>query len=269
MNEPKRAREVGPEGLRALVEAGRRDAPPAELQDAVLKALGVGTAIAAGSSAHSATWRVVARFSSGIRHAAVSKIGIGFFAMTTAVSAGYFASRESEHAHATASTAPAPSAAAATPLAPSSALSRVDSAPPAPSPAPTPPTVSSPPALATQALSPMRVASPRSPTAAVRGVVGTPVAVTPPAQAAPSTIAVELESIRRVRALLDEGNPKAALTSLDAYEVRNPRETFEEEAMALRARALRAIGDEAGAEREQASLAARFPRSVHLPAPAK
>jgi hypothetical protein len=287
MNEPKRLREVGPAGLRALVEAGQREVPPAELQDTVLKAVGVGATIAAGSSAHGAAWRVVARFSAGLRHAAVSKIGIGLFAMAAAGSAAYFAGPGSEHEHATVSTTAAPSAGlAATPLAPFSALSSaptttaapgralmaapassgVDSAPAAPSHPPMPVAMSSPPALAAQPRSPVKVASPRSAAAADRAAVSTPVAVAPRAQAAPTSIAVELESIRRARALVDEGDPKAALTALDAYAARNPRGTFEEEAMALRVRALRVVGDEAGAERERASLAARFPRSVHLAA---
>ena len=285
-NEPKRLREVGPAGLRALVEAGQRDIPPAELQETVLDALGAGAAIAAGSSAHGAASRVVARFLAGLRHAAVSKIGIGLFAMTTAGSAGYLVGRGSEHEHATVSTAAAPSAGVpATPLAPFSALSSpataaapgrtltaapassgVDSALAASSYPPMPVAVSSPPALVGRPSSPVKVASSRSSAAVDRVAISAPAAVAPPAQAAPTSIAVELESIRRVRALLDEGDPKAALTALDAYEARNPRGTFEEEATALRVRALRAVGDEAGAERERASLAARFPRSVHLAA---
>jgi len=286
MNEPKRLREVGPAGLRALVEAGQRDVPPAELQDTVLEALGVGAALAAGSSAHGGASRGVARFSAGVRHVTVSKIGIGLFAMTTVGSAAYLVGRGSEHERATVSAAAAPNAGvAATPLAPFLALSSptnaaapgralaaapassgVDSAPAAPSQPPMPMAVSSPPALAAQPPSPVKVASPRSAAAVDRAAVSAPVAVEPPAQAAPTSIGVELESIRRVRALVDEGDPKAALTALDAYEARNPRGTFEEEATALRVRALRAVSDEAGAERERASLAARFPRSVHLAA---
>ncbi|MGA3124846.1 MAG: hypothetical protein ABSF69_29210 [Polyangiaceae bacterium] len=286
MNEPKRLREVGAPGLRALVEAGQRDVPPAELQDTVLDALGLGAAIVAGSSAHGAAWRVVARFSAGLRHAAVSKIGIGLFAMTAAGSTFYFAGRASEHEHPTLSKAAAPSAGvAATPLAPFSALSSlttaaapgrtlvaalassgVDSAPAAPSHPPMPVAVSSPPALAPQPPSPVKVASPRSAAAVDRAAFGAAVAVAQAAQAAPTSIAVELESIRHVRALVEKGDSKAALAALDAYEARNPRGTFEEEATALRVRALRAVGDEAGAERERASLAARFPRSVHLAA---
>jgi hypothetical protein len=287
MNEPKRLREVGPAGLRALVEAGQRDAPPAELQDTVLDALGVGAAIAAGSSAHGAAWRVVARFSAGLRHAAVSKIGIGLFAMTTAGSAVYFAGRAGEHEPVSPAAAPSVGV-AATPRAPFSALSSlttaaapgrtlvaapassgVDSALAASSHPPMPLAVSSPPALAAQPPSPVKVASPRSAAALDRAAVSAPVAVAQAAQAAPTSIAVELESIRCVRALVDEGDPKAALTALDTYEARNPRGTFEEEATALRVRALRAVGDEAGAERERASLAARFPRSVHLAALSK
>jgi len=286
MTEPKRLREVGPAGLRSLVEAGQRDIPPADLQDTVLDALGVGSAIAAGSSAHGAASRSVARFLAGLKHAAVSKIGIGLFAATTAGSAGYLAGRESEHERATASKARPPSAGVpATPLAPVSALSSpttaaapsrtltaapassgVDSAPDESSYPPVPVAVTSPPALAGQPSSPVTVATPRSSAAMDRAAASAPVAVAPSTQAAPTSVAVELESIRRVRALIDAGDPNAALTALDGYQVRNPRGTFEEEATALRVRALRAVGDVAGAERERASLEARFPRSVHLAA---
>lgn len=286
MNEPKRLREDGPAGLRALVKAGQRDIPRAELQDTVLDALGIGAAVAAGSSVHGAASRSVARFLAGLKHAAVSKIGIGLFAMATAGSAGYLAGRESEHERATASRARAPSAGTpARPLAPLSALasptteaaqsrtltaapapSGVDSAPAASSYPSMPVAVSSPPALAGQPSSPVTVVTPRSSAAMDCAAASAPVAVAPAAEAALTSIALELESIRRVRALLDEGDPKAALTALDGYGARNPRGTFEEEAAALRVRALRAVGDAAGAERERASLAARFPRSVHLAA---
>jgi hypothetical protein len=113
---------------------------------------------------------------------------------------------------------------------------------------------------------PVKVASPRSAAAVDRASVRAALAVTPPAEGAPTSIAAELESIRRVRALVDGGDPKAALAALDAYEARHDQGTFEEEATALRVRALRGVSDEPGAERERASLAARFPRSVHLAA---
>jgi hypothetical protein len=90
-------------------------------------------------------------------------------------------------------------------------------------------------------------------------------AVAPPPQVLPS-IAEQLESIRRARARVQESDGKAALRELDAYEARSPRGTFEEEALALRVRALRLSGDGAGAARELANLASRFPASVHLAA---
>jgi len=97
------------------------------------------------------------------------------------------------------------------------------------------------------------------------GPVHAQATVAPPPEAPPS-IAEQLESIRRARARVQEGDGKAALRELDAYEGQSPRGTFEEEALALRVRALRLSGDGAGAARELANLASRFPTSVHLAA---
>jgi Tfp pilus assembly protein PilF len=79
-------------------------------------------------------------------------------------------------------------------------------------------------------------------------------------------ITVQLESIRHARALVASGDARAALVALDAYERRHPHGIFEEEAMALRVRALRIGGDAAGADRERTNLQSRFPKSVHLAA---
>jgi hypothetical protein len=79
-------------------------------------------------------------------------------------------------------------------------------------------------------------------------------------------ITVQLESIRHARALVAEGDARAALVELDAYDTRYPHGIFEEEAMALRVRALRIAGDAAGADRERTNLQSRFPKSVHLTA---
>jgi hypothetical protein len=64
--------------------------------------------------------------------------------------------------------------------------------------------------------------------------------------------------------LVLKGDGSAALAALDAYAAQTPHRTFEEEGMALRVRALRLLGDHAGAARELATLQARFPGSVHL-----
>jgi hypothetical protein len=66
-----------------------------------------------------------------------------------------------------------------------------------------------------------------------------------------------------------QGDGKAALSELDAYEAQSPHGTFEEEDIALRVQALRLVGDSAGAARELTELKARFPGSVHLAALAK
>jgi hypothetical protein len=265
MNEPKRLRESGAPHLRALVEAGKRDIPAEHLEATVLGALGLGAAGGAaglaGASGHGLARLSIAKLTRGLRDSLISKIGVGVIATTTAGSAGYVAGRAHEHALQREPTAGAMSATPTLPPRPSSdpspvfvaaptatSIPLVGDAPPAPSPAKRR-TVSS--------------------TPAVDAPVNMQVAAQPRAEVAAPSIAVQLESIRRARSLVQEGDGKAALAELDAYETRNPHGTFEEEEMALRVRALRVAGDAAGAERVLMNLESRFPRSVHLAALAR
>jgi hypothetical protein len=243
MNEPKRLRESGAPHLRALVEAGKRDIPAEHLEATVLGALGLGAAGGAaglaGASGHGLARLSIAKLTRGLRDSLISKIG----ALQREPTAGAMS--------ATPTLPPRPSSDpspvfVAAPTATSIPL--VGDAPPAPSPAKRR-TVSS--------------------TPAVDAPVNMQVAAQPRAEVAAPSIAVQLESIRRARSLVQEGDGKAALAELDAYETRNPHGTFEEEEMALRVRALRVAGDAAGAERVLMNLESRFPRSVHLAALAR
>jgi hypothetical protein len=87
--------------------------------------------------------------------------------------------------------------------------------------------------------------------------------VTPVPDAPPSLLA-ELEPIRRARSSVLAADGKSALVELDAYVAAHPHGTFEEEALALRVRALRMLGDAAGASSTFDDLKTRFPRSVQL-----
>jgi hypothetical protein len=296
MNGPKRLSDSGPPHLRALVEAGKRDAAGGRTEAAVLCALGLG---ATGGAALGAAAPVVAR--AGARFVlakslarlhsfASSKLGVGILAATVAGSASYVLGRAQERASTSSTVAErsspdAPSVRRPDPVAPSvstgegfhgapsSAPDGVGSASPAASTATSTATA---PSLAVA--TPRRVASTARATnpalagdarASARSVelgarLRADVSVKRPPQASRASIAAEAESIRRARTLVLKGDGSAALAELDAYEAQTPHRTFEEEDMALRVRALRLRGDRTGAARELAELQAHFPRSVHL-----
>ena len=279
MNGPKRLLESGPGRLRVLVEAGKRDLPDRVVEQRVLGALGLGVAGGAGLAGASGG---LARsggvgFLEGLRRAALSKVGIGVVATAAASSAGYLASRE----HGGVQSAATGSAMSSMPaVAP----------PPLESPSDDPgATVEPVPAITASPASVARTMNPVGPVGAMpvvargvgRGPGASAVVPVPPRASgrddmAPSkgpgavstapSMAAQLESIRRARGLVASGDARAALVELDAYEAQSPHGIFEEEAMALRVRALRLAGDAAGAARERMNLQARFPRSIHLAA---
>jgi hypothetical protein len=294
MNEPKRLLDSGSGRLRALIEAGKGDQPDRHLQEKVLGALGLGAAggagLMAGTSDALARWGIVRLFG-GLRHAALSKAGIGVIAAATASSAGYVAVSVHEHARevatrSTPSVAPAAAPVPLRPLAPEPSAARRPVTPSTTSKPVTPGTVSvdslpsAPPAAAVAPRfgsrgagmptsgSRTKGASSPAPSATADGRRNDAASPVPEAHAATvaPAIAVQLESIRQARALVAAGNARAALVELDAYDTLYPHGIFEEEAMALRVRALRMAGDAAGAERERANLQSRFPKSVHLDA---
>ncbi len=283
MNEPKRLLDSGSRHLRALVEAGKGDQPDRHLQEKVLGALGLGAAGGAGliAGAPDALARSgIARFFRGLRHAVLSKVGVGVIAAATASSAGYLAASIHDRAREAATRSATRVAPAAVP---------VPLRPPAPEPSVastpvTPVTASADglPRAAPAAVAPRfgsrgagvlaggaregNVLPGGTATAHVLGSDDTSPAPEAHAATVAPAITVQLESIRHARALVASGDARAALVALDAYETRYPHGIFEEEAMALRVRALRMGGDVAGADRERTNLQSRFPKSVHLAA---
>ena len=284
MNEPKRLLDSGSGHLRALVEAGKGDQPDRYLQEKVLGALGLGAAGGAGliAGAPDALARSgIARFFRGLRHAVLSKVGVGVIAAATASSAGYLAASIHDRAReaATRSATRVAPAVAPVPLRPLAPETSVAIAPM------TPVTASAdglPRAAPAAAVAPRfgsrgagvlaggaregNVLPGGTATAHVRGSDDASPAPEAHAATVAPTITVQLESIRHARALVASGDARAALVALDAYETRYPHGIFEEEAMALRVRALRMGGDVAGADRERTNLQSRFPKSVHLAA---
>lgn len=291
MNEPKRLLDSGSGRLRALVEAGKGDQPDRHLQQKVLGALGLGAAGGAALIAgapDSLARSGIARFFGVLRHAALSKAGIGVIAAATASSAGYLAVSVNERAREVAtrsatSVAPAAAPVPLRPLAPEPSAASTPVTPSTTSMPMTPGTASAdslPSAAPTAAVAPQLGSRGASMLAdgsregtVLAGAVATaharrsddasPAPEAHAASVAPA-IAVQLESIRHARALVAAGDARAAFVELDAYETLYPHGIFEEEAMALRVRALRMAGDAAGAERERMNLQSRFPKSVHL-----
>ena len=302
MNGPKRLSDSGPPHLRALIEAGKRDAADGRTEVAVLCALGLGAAggaalgaaapVIAGAGARSVLVKLLARLCSF----ALSKVGVGIIAATVAGGAGYVLGRAQEHASTSPSvaerTSTSPSVAErASPDAP--AVRRPDQVAPSVAngegfhggPSSAPAGVGSASTATARSLAvdtPHRQASTARATnpalagdarASARSSIehgarrSADVSVERPpqaSQASRASIAAELESIRRAKTLVLKGDGSAALAELDAYEAQTPHGTFEEEDMALRVRALRLLGDRTEAAHELAELQARFPGSVYL-----
>jgi hypothetical protein len=231
MNEPKRLLVGGSPAARALLQAGKSDAPPPLLMSAIVGALGATVAPP-----------VAGTLISAVRQALASKVSVGALALATASGAGYAVGRVHERSlhqepAATATvTAPAPPpTTAAHPSAKPTAQPIQPTAQPIHEPAPIP--IPKP---------PVREATPL------------------PVPTARPPITEELTAIRNARSLVVAGSGQQALDALDAYEASHPQATFEEEALALRVRACRLTGDAHGAEQSLRSLETRFPGSVHL-----
>jgi hypothetical protein len=85
-----------------------------------------------------------------------------------------------------------------------------------------------------------------------------------PAPAAPvaSSLVEEVRSLDSARAALAAGDPRSALLRLDAHERRFPDGELEPEGVVLRVRALRDVGDFAGAARVASAFIAAHPDSA-------
>jgi hypothetical protein len=247
-----------------------------------LAQLGLGSA---GGAALEMARSPFAKSLASLKQLALSKVGVGVIAAAVAGGAGYATGRHQEQeiergmparsapALVTASVVPSPTASvssvarAVAPLADRSGAAiespRSDSPPTA-----TAARVFPPPAAQTVRPRSESVAITTSARAAPTIDAGSTVtqsATERVSESPASLIAEELEAIRVARTCVQKGDGKGALAALDAYAARNPHGTFEEEGIALRVRALRLLGDAAGAARERANLQTRFPASVHLP----
>jgi hypothetical protein len=244
MNQPKRLRLVGSNAARSLLNAGRQDEPSPSLVPAVMGTLGVATASAVMAPSLGAKLVVA------LRHAVLSKVGVGVVAVATASGGGYVAGRMHERllqAETTQQTVTAQPEVAPRPH------ERVTLAIPPPPPLPT---------VTAEVASPL---PPRlDPPVRSRAVAVAPQPTVQATASAKPSILDELDGIRHVCALVLAGSGQQALDALDAYAVSHPSGTFDEEALALRVRASRLAGDVLGAERSLRSLETRFPSSVHL-----
>ncbi len=234
---------------RAMIAAAKRDLPSPDLESALLGSLGVAGATALTPPLALKLWAT-------LKHAAVSKVSIGFVALGTAASGGYVAGRMQERTlHRDEQVVRAETSAVVKhPLA-----ARVVTPPPSSSVAvaiavPIETLPESPPVVA-----PVAIAS-----APPSVLVDEPAPQSPPPPSEHASLADEVDAIRRARTDLLAGGAKAALVELDAYAAAHPNGTLEEESLALRVRANRLAGDGPAADRALRDLETRFPSSVQL-----
>lgn len=273
--EPRRLAAAGSLRARTLLRAAKHDLPQSNLETDVLGALSL---VAVGAVAPSFGARLLV----ALKHAVASKLSVSII-VVTAAGAGYVAGRLQERtlsAEAVITPRPLPSVSAvvstaarpprgvfatvsppvtATPVdsQPLRALQASETKPPIADKSATVRTTSRTQALAVES----DVARPSVQVReASTDVVDAPMTTAPPT---PPSLAAELEAIRKVRASVLAGDGKAALAELDTYDGSHPHGTFEEEALALRVRAQRMLGDAAAASRTLADLETRFPHSVH------
>ncbi len=211
-----------------LIAAAKRDLPPPDLEGAVLGSLGVTAGVTSASFA--------AKLWLALKHASVSKVSMVGVALGAAATGGYAVGRSHDHV------ADAPQSIVHAPVVMQSI---------APKPAMK---------IVGEVLSPAVVAS-TSP-------APHPSASTTdnPAPRDLGALGEELEAIRVVRADVLAGNAQDALRHLDTYDSKHPHGALEEESLALRVRANRLAGDQAGAASALGELEKRFPGSLQLAA---
>jgi hypothetical protein len=228
---------------RQLVEAARRDAPPAALEGAILGALGLGAVAATGPSPAAKVW-------ASLKHAAVWKVSVGVLAMA-ATSGLYGAHRSHERGLRTRDESAALTASA--PRTPNTVPGL---------PAPTATTQTAVATTVARASIPMS----RATTTATGARRNTRTTARTGALTAPSSSSLtdEIASLQRAGASLAAGDAKTALDELDVYDGLNPRGDLREEALAIRVRAARLAGNSAEAERALKALATQFPNGPQL-----
>jgi TolA-binding protein len=94
-------------------------------------------------------------------------------------------------------------------------------------------------------------------------IVSAPRSAPPSAPSTESPLARELESLDRARSALNRGDAAGALADIDRYERAFPRGSLRNEAQVLRAEALLAKGDRAGARALAKQLLTRDPSGPH------
>ena len=102
MKEPRRLRESGSPRARALIQAGKREAPGRQTEKVVLAGLGLSGAIGAAPGTASLKSEIVrspfAKSVASLKQIALSKVGVGVLTAAMAGSAGYVTGRHDERA---------------------------------------------------------------------------------------------------------------------------------------------------------------------------
>jgi len=224
----------------SLLAAAKRDTPRANLEHDILGAIGAGTIVLAPTFG-SKLWMA-------LKHAAVSKAGIATIAFTAATG-GYAAGRLQERAiqeeHAT---GPVDTTRTPTTLTPTLT--------------PTPTLTLTQTAVAAVAETPPRTQTPEARTLPPPTTTSS---TTRPTNAPVTSLADEVEVIKRARASILAKNADGARAALDLYDRTHPDGAMSEEALALRVRADRLAGDDVAAAEALTKLEKRFPESVQLP----
>lgn len=225
---------------RALLDAGRTDAPSGERKAAI-----AATVLASAAASHGLAWATAAKVLAGV-------VLVGAMA-----GGGYWMLARRERL---------PAASHASPASPAS-LMPPGQAPPRPDQAPPPesPPVPSPPAAAP---SPTASPAPADPTPPPAGSAPSPRPARPsvPSAPAPATfdpraLAEEVALVDRARAALRANDAAGALAAIGTHGRRFPDGELRAEATLLRAQALAARGDHRAAAAAARDLLARFPGS--------
>jgi hypothetical protein len=277
MNEPKRLLEGGSSKARALLLAGRREVSPESLVPSVVGALGLTATVTAFVPSWSAKL-------AGLLKPLLSYKLLGVGVIVVAAAGGYVAGRIHERALQTPLASPRTETRAAAPAHGDSAMAATRAAPVEGTTAPgvrmgsdvgmvastnpaSPIARPERPVRASPAPASPVIAFPAAPSSSPSAGAATVSSPSPSsASSAQESLGDELDSIRKARANVLAGKGREALDGLDAYARAHPAGAFQEEALALRVRASRLVGDGDGAAKELAELEARFPNSVHLAA---
>lgn len=252
MTTPKRLLETASPHVRSLLLAGKRDAPASPLAPALLGALGLAATTTFAPSLLARAWLA-------LKHLATTKASVTAIVLGAAT-AGYVTGRLQERSARTTQTQT---------QTPTQMQMQMQTPTPTPTRTPTPTPTQTPITSTPDTNAPTLMLTPtRTPTLTLTPTpTAQPQVHTDPDSPPPrASLSDEIDSLKRARTDVLAKNGTSALATLDAYAAAHPRGVLEEEALALRVRALRLTGDTAGAATVLADLRARFPASVHLAA---